>query len=111
MRSGMVLVGVVRWAFDRVEVEGDSMAPTFRAGDRLLLARRWRPLRVGDLVVLDDPRGGRRLVKRVAAVRGTEVEVRGDNDEGSTDSRQFGIVEAASISHLVLRRYASGGAS
>ena len=99
------------WAFDRVEVHGTSMSPTFEPGDRLLLVRRLRRLRPGDLVALDDPRGtGDRLVKRVAAVRGDEVEVAGDNAPSSTDSRAFGAVPLASIRHLVVRRYGVGAA-
>lgn len=86
------------------------MLPTFAQGDRLLLVRRWRALRPGDLVAFDDPRGeGRRLVKRVESVHGEVVEVRGDSAGSSTDSRSFGAVPSSSISHLVVRRYAGGG--
>jgi nickel-type superoxide dismutase maturation protease len=99
------------WAFDRVVVHGTSMSPTFHPGDRLLLVRRLRRLRPGDLVALDDPRGtGLRLVKRVVAVDGDDVEVAGDNATSSTDSRSFGPVGHAAIRHLVLRRYGTGGA-
>lgn len=87
------------------------MVPTFLPGDRLLLVRRLRPLRCGDLVALDDPRGtGLRLVKRVVAIRDEEVDVAGDNASSSTDSRSFGAVHRSSIRHLVVRRYAHGGA-
>jgi signal peptidase I len=93
-----------------VVVVGTSMAPTYRPGDRLLLVRRLRRLRVGDLVAFDDPRGsGRRLVKRVQVVRGDLVNVVGDNVTSSTDSRDFGPVPASVIRHLVIRRYALGG--
>ena len=106
-----VLAGVAftRWAFARAEVEGTSMLPTFAPGDRLLLVRRWRPPRSGDLVALDDPReGGRRLVKRVESVHGEDVEVRGDSPDASTDSRAFGTVPCSSVTHFVVRRYAAG---
>jgi nickel-type superoxide dismutase maturation protease len=97
------------WSFDRAVVEGASMAPTFRSGDRLLLVRRLRPLRIGDLVALRDPRDGDRLlVKRVVLVRGVDVEVAGDNAAASTDSRTFGAVPASSVRHLVVRRYRFG---
>jgi signal peptidase I len=99
------------WALDRVVVVGTSMAPTFRPGDRLLLVRRLRQLRVGDLVAFDDPRGsGRRLVKRVQAVRGALVDVVGDNAASSSDSRDFGAVPSTAIRHLVVHRYALGAA-
>jgi nickel-type superoxide dismutase maturation protease len=97
------------WAFDRVVVEGWSMDPTFAPGDRLLLVRRWRVLRPGDLVAFDDPREpGRRLVKRVHVVRTDSVEVLGDNPAASTDSRAFGPVPKAAVRHFVVRRYATG---
>jgi nickel-type superoxide dismutase maturation protease len=102
----MALVVLCAWALDRVVVVGSSMAPAFQPGDRLLLVRRHRPLREGDVVAFDDPRGsGRRLVKRVRVVRGDSVYVVGDNPSSSTDSRAFGSVPASSIRHLVVRRY------
>jgi len=107
VRLALTLAGVVAWAFERVEVHGSSMSPTFEPGDRLLLVRRFRPLRDGDLVALADPRGGgRRLVKRVVGVDAAGVEVAGDNLEASTDSRAFGRVPVGSVRHLVVRRYA-----
>ncbi len=55
-----------------VVVADESMAPTLRPGDRLLVDRRAyrdEAPRVGDVVVLADPeQPGRWLVKRVAAV-------------------------------------------
>ncbi len=104
-RVGIAAVALAAWSFERVEVQGLSMAPTYAPGDRLLLVRRYRAPRVGDLVALRDPRGGRRLVKRVAAVEGAMVRVAGDNWASSTDSRQFGPLPRAQLSHLVVRRY------
>ncbi|HEV3328461.1 MAG TPA: S26 family signal peptidase [Acidimicrobiales bacterium] len=104
-----VVAVLCAWGLDRVEVVGTSMSPTFRHGDRLLLVRRLRRLRVGDLVAFDDPRGtGRRLVKRVQAVQGDRVDVVGDNPTSSTDSRDFGPVCSNAVRHLVARRYALG---
>jgi nickel-type superoxide dismutase maturation protease len=102
------IVAISRWVFDRVEVDGGSMLPTYATGDRLLLIRRWRPVRPGDLVAFPDPRDdGRRLVKRVSSTRGSDVEVAGDNASASTDSRDFGLVPASAITHFVVRRYAT----
>lgn len=56
-----------------VRVPTDSMAPTVRAGDHLLLDKRDRSAHVGDVVVLDDPLGGGPIVKRVVAVGGDEI--------------------------------------
>ena len=89
----------------RVLVTGMSMAPTLLPGDRLLVVRS-RRLRPGDLVAVADPRrSGRLLVKRVAAVSGGLVELRGDNPRHSTDSRVFGRVPRRSVRGRVVRRY------
>ncbi|MDE3724927.1 S26 family signal peptidase [Nocardiopsis sp. N85] len=67
-----------------VEVFGDSMEPTFAAGDRVLVRRCGvAGLRVGDVVVLEwpgdvdprppDPDGHRWAIKRVAALPGGSV--------------------------------------
>lgn len=88
----------------RVVVEGDSMRPTLDPGDRLLLVRAPRPS-VGDLVAVGDPRTGRLLVKRVAAVHGSLLQVRGDNPAASTDSRSFGPVLRSAVRGRVVRRY------
>jgi nickel-type superoxide dismutase maturation protease len=112
MQLALVATALVGWVLERVEVHGSSMSPTFEPGDRLLLVRRFRALRPGDLVSLDDPRdGGRRLIKRVTAVKGAFVEVHGDNLAASTDSRDFGEVPARSVRHLVVRKYASSPSS
>lgn len=83
-----VLLGVAaaaaarRW-LDVVEVRGNSMAPTLLPGDRLLVAR--ARLRVGDVVLAPDPRTPtRELIKRVASVDATGMDLRGDNSSAST---------------------------
>jgi len=100
----------------RVEVVGHSMAPTFLAGDRLVVLGRpvgppaWPA--VGEVVAVADPRvPSRTLVKRVAhvdRVAGT-LEVRGDDPAASTDSRTFGPVPRASVVGRVVYRYAPSG--
>src|SRR6202035_1443054 len=90
----------------RVVVEGMSMDPTLAPGDRLLVVRSAR-LRAGDVVAVRAPGGSRRvLVKRVSAVLGDEVVLRGDNPAASTDSRDFGPVSRRSVLGRVVRRYA-----
>jgi phage repressor protein C with HTH and peptisase S24 domain len=88
----------------RVRISGDSMVPTFRDGDETLAVRRWRPVRVGDLVIAPDPRDPRRqLVKRCVGRTGRLASLAGDNPSASTDSRSFGPVPVRSIRYLVLR--------
>jgi len=82
------------------------MLPTLEPGDRLLVRRSRRP-RIGDLVVVPDPRDpALLLVKRVAARRGEHLELRGDNPMSSTDSRDFGAVPTTAVWGRVVRRYA-----
>jgi signal peptidase I len=104
-----------------ITVRGDSMLPTYRAGDRLLVRRRWagRPVRRGDIVVcrpfvssgkIADPL---LVVKRVAALGGDRdpngsqivpdrhVYVTGDGP-GSVDSRRFGPIPRERVLGRVL---------
>lgn len=79
------------------------MAPTYREGERLTALRRWRRVRVGDVVVVADPREPSRwLLKRCVARSGSRLELRGDNPGASTDSRDFGPVEEARARWLVV---------
>src|ERR1700722_17297748 len=90
----------------KVEVSGASMAPTLRPGDRLLVAR-FRPVRVGDVVAVPDPRHpARLLVKRVAGRSPAGWDIRGDNPGDSTDSRHFGAVADAAVVGVAVYRYA-----
>ena len=90
---------------DAVLVRGTSMAPALLPGDRLIAVRADRPPRVGDVVLAPDPRWPEReLVKRVAAVDGSRIRVRGDNP-ASTDSRTFGDVAAEGVRWRIVGRY------
>jgi nickel-type superoxide dismutase maturation protease len=95
--------------FRRVEVLGDSMAPTLMPGDRLVVVRlpAFWPLRPGDLVACRDPRepATRVLVKRVSALSALGVMVEGDNRAASTDSRTFGELPRSLVVGRVLYRY------
>ena len=85
-------------------VDGASMAPALAPGDRLLVVR--LRLRVGDVVALRDPRDGRVVLKRVAAMDAAGVTVLGDNAEHSTDSRTYGPVPRAAVLGRAVYRYA-----
>jgi signal peptidase I len=111
----------------RVQVHGDSMRPALEAGDRLVAIRPLppsrrgvrsavsldRPLRVGDVVVVRDPRAGGRhgalLVKRVWRTEAGGVDVRGDDPARSTDSRVFGLVPWDRVVGRAVYRYAPPG--
>jgi nickel-type superoxide dismutase maturation protease len=101
----LVVAVVVAFRPRRAVVEGDSMRPTLVPGDRLLVARTGR-VRRGDVVALRDPRDvSRLLVKRVTSIIGSELEVHGDNDQASTDSRIFGPLAHRDVVGKVVRRY------
>jgi nickel-type superoxide dismutase maturation protease len=97
----------------RVAVEGGSMAPALLPGDRLIVTR-WsmvlgRPLDVGDIVAVRDPRLPERvLIKRVTSIDPTlgTFEVMGDARNASADSRQFGPVHRSGILGKAVYRYA-----
>jgi nickel-type superoxide dismutase maturation protease len=81
------------------------MMPALAPGDRLLVIHLGRPRR-GDLVALRDPaEPGRLLVKRVAAVMPGGIEVRGDNQAESRDSRRFGLVAPSLLIGRAVYRY------
>jgi len=81
------------------------MMPELAPGDRLLVVSLGRP-RAGDLVALRDPaEPGRLLVKRVAAVLPTGIDVRGDNCAASRDSRVFGPVAPSGLVGKAVYRY------
>jgi len=81
------------------------MLPALAPGDRLLVVRS-PVLEPGDVVALVDPEApGRILVKRVARLHALEVEVRGDNEQVSRDSRQFGPVSRRDVLGRAVYRY------
>jgi signal peptidase I len=103
-----IAVGRLVRELDAVEVRGRSMVPTLEPGDRLLVETwtyRRRAPRVGEVVVTPDPRSpSRELVKRVAAVDGGRVTLRGDAAR-STDSRRFGSVPVTRVRTRAALRY------
>jgi len=79
------------------------MLPTFLPGETVTAVRRWRPVRVGDVVVVRDPREPTRwLLKRCTEKSGRSLDFRGDNADASTDSRDFGVVSQREVKWLVL---------
>ena len=81
------------------------MLPALAPGDRLVVLKLGRP-RIGDIVAFRDPTTTERLlVKRVNAVGADGLEVRGDNQAASRDSRRFGPVPASLVIGRAVYRY------
>ena len=83
------------------------MEPALWAGDWILVAGYSRPPRVGEIVLVRDPRNPENLMlKRVAAVADGACTVLGDRPEESTDSRTFGPVALSAVLGRAVFRYA-----
>lgn len=81
------------------------MLPSFADGDRLLVLRT-PVVEEGDVVCVRDPgESGRLLVKRVWRLEAEAIEVRGDNEAESRDSRHFGTVARSCLVGRVVYRY------
>ncbi len=82
------------------------MEPALRAGDWIVVTSLSRPPRVGEIVLVRDPRDPENLMlKRVAAVADQAFTVLGDRPDESTDSRTFGPVPLANLLARAVFRY------
>ena len=82
------------------------MEPALRAGDWIVVWELSRPPRVGEIVLVRDPRKPENLMlKRVADVADGACTVLGDRPEDSTDSRTFGPVPLANVLARAVFRY------
>ena len=85
-----------------VRVLGNSMVPTLKSGDFLLVGKT-KEFSIGDLVVIEH--GGSRLVKRIVDENTSQIWLSGDNVREGSDSRSFGWVEKDQIVGRVILRY------
>lgn len=107
------LVGLITvfllFMFPRVEVDGDSMLPTFHSGELLRASRfiRTSKLKVGDIYVFAPPYdSGARVIKRLTFIDDSGyLFFEGDNKRVSYDSRQYGAVtKSRVIAHIVSKK-------
>lgn len=70
------------------------MLPTLHA-DQLVVGRRTNDLRPGDVVIV--AHDGLEKIKRIEKQQGNLLYLLGDNPAASTDSRDFGWVQAQAI--------------
>ena len=95
--------------FGAVAVEGESMAPTYRHGDWLVV--RWlqgpseSALKIGGIYVIErEEQPGIRYIKRLQKTHGKLIWVEGDNPT-SQDSRAWGWLPLHTVQGKVLFRY------
>lgn len=92
----------------RFIVSGSSMEPDYMPGDKLWVSKLSYILgkpKVGDVVVLRDPRDHRLILKRIVEIMRDGYFVKGDNERVSTDSRVFGLVKKEDMTGKVFFRY------
>lgn len=75
-------------------VVGKSMLPSFKEGNVLLFFGR-KKYKTGDVVLANIK--GRDIIKRVYSISNGQYDLRGDNTDASTDSRNFGLVSRDNI--------------
>ncbi len=87
------------------EIEGDSMHPTFKTGDRVLIDDR-SMLHIGDIVVAHHPfKASVKIVKRIESLeKDGSLNLIGDNPNESSDSRGFGSVKRDDVIGKVVFR-------
>ncbi len=78
------------------------MKPYLHPGQDILSINWFVKPKVGDIVVIKQ--GGREIVKRVEKVMGNRFVVMGDNEEESTDSRDFGPISLDQVLGKVVYR-------
>ncbi|MGO4258636.1 signal peptidase I [Marmoricola sp. RAF53] len=74
-----VAVGVLWLAVEPMRISSDSMAPTYRHGDEVLVRKAFRgdpEVERGSVVVFRPPGSDALVVKRVAGMAGGQVEIR-----------------------------------
>lgn len=65
-----------QFVFVMVRVEGSSMSPTLESQDRLVVTKLFYQPKAKDIVVVKSHALGKRIIKRVIAVPGDEIELR-----------------------------------
>lgn len=79
------------------------MHPLYKPGERVVVIKKeFFPIKIGNVVVLKDPRNGTIILKRVSKMKSKLYFVVGDNSKESTDSRQFGWIRKKYIIGKVL---------
>jgi len=88
-----------------LKIEGDSMHPTLKSADVVLVDPR-ASIAIGDIVVAKHPyKQSVKMIKRVESIDpGERYVLKGDNPDESTDSRNYGTIAKADIAGKVVCR-------
>jgi len=90
--------------FEEYRVEGDSMLPTLKDGDRVMV-QSIESYQTGDVVVAKHPFRHTPIIKRIAKIStGGKFFLAGDNPDESKDSRSFGEIQVKDILGKVICR-------
>jgi len=84
-------------------VHGDSMEPLLKDGD-IVFSKKAQNLRIGDIVIARHPFRKKEIIKQIASIESDQYELLGLNDDGSEDSRTFGMVDRKNIVRVVVRK-------
>lgn len=111
MRDEIPIAGIREWLKMLVgrhvglQVEGDSMLPTLKAGDRVLVNTH-APLNPGDIVLAKHPfKSSLQIIKRLLSIEPDgRVFLSGDNASASSDSHIFGVVTQKHLIGKVVSR-------
>jgi nickel-type superoxide dismutase maturation protease len=89
-----------------MRVEGDSMMPSLRSGDRVLIDPK-ASVKPGDVVLARHPyRSSVQILKRLSSIEPDgRFYLSGDNPDDSTDSRTFGTLARSDILGTVIARF------
>ena len=87
----------------RYTVIGNSMSPLLKDGD-IVYTKKSNDISIDNIVVLPHPFRNTHIIKYVAAIHGTMLELSGLNADESEDSRTFGYIPISQILGIVIAK-------
>tara|TARA_Y100000589_G_C27157125_1_gene631257 strand:- start:1046 stop:1342 length:297 start_codon:yes stop_codon:yes gene_type:complete len=80
------------------------MIPSLCDGDLVFFRKYYvnkSDLKIGDIIIFNHPSKKIRLIKRIKAIKQFSIEVSGDNQLYSTDSKSFGAIQKEKVIGIV----------
>ncbi len=107
--SLFIIILIFMFVIRIVVVEGRSMMPTLRDGDRVLILHMFSDPKQGDVIVMNSDALGKTIIKRVIATEGQEVEIDYSTDEVLVDGEKIdeSYLSGASLDMHVLNIFTS----